>query len=108
MTPFDEATEFIRSFDCSSADTMAKLVLSIAESDAAFGFRECVTRFDSERMDLACRLVEYFREHGHDQNITENAWEIRQMYPGLYEMGIVASKAGQRHYDLHPYQRKTE
>lgn len=105
MTPFDEATDFIRNFDYSAATGLAKLVLSIAEPDAAFSVRECTTHLDSERMNIACRLIEYFRQHGHDQHVTANAWEIRQIYPGLFEMGIAASKAGQDHYSRYPYRR---
>lgn len=96
-SPYHEALEFIRQNQyCGSAANMAKLVLSLWNSDAAFSFRECVNNFDDTRAALALRMVQHFTKHGEDSELVEVGYTVHDLFPRLWELGAEATEAKQK------------
>lgn len=93
-SPYREALEFIRQHQFSgSAATLAKLVLSLWNSDAAFSFRECVSNLDEARTAIALRCVAHFAKHGEDGELVEVGYAVHDLFPRLWELGAEATEA---------------
>ncbi|ARJ66149.1 hypothetical protein WV31_10980 [Magnetospirillum sp. ME-1] len=94
MTPYAEALHWIKAKPgTGSAETLAKLVLSIWNSDCAFSFRECIANLDPERTALAVRVAAHFAEVGEDDELVEIGHAVCALYPRLWDLGEAADEA---------------
>lgn len=87
MTPYQEAQQWISKHPgTGSAASLAKLILSLWNSDCGFSFRECVGNLDGNLTGLALRMVAHFAECGEDQELVSVGHQIVEKYPRLWEM----------------------
>ena len=93
MTPYAEALHWIeRHPDTGSGVGLAKLILSLWNTDCGFGFRECVGALDDDRSALALRVVQHFTMVGEDAELIEVGHAVCKALPRLWE----ASRAMQQ------------
>lgn len=93
-TPYHEALHWIqRHPGTSSTVALAKLVLSLWNSEAAFSFRECVSSLDLDRSELALRMAIHFVRNGEDRALQEVGDAVYQLMPHLWEVGCAGDRA---------------
>lgn len=95
ISPYDEALQFIkRNPGTGGAGRMAKLVLSLYNSDCSYSFAECVSGLDSELTDVALRMVRDYAARGEtDDLLAAGKILADDLYPGLWEMGMAMRDA---------------
>lgn len=87
MSPYKEALHWIKRHPgTSSANGLAKLILSLWNDECSFSFRECVSNLDGDLSDLAIRLISHFNEHGEDSELVTAGHEVCDLYPRLWAM----------------------
>lgn len=94
MNPFAEALQFIQTNKgTSSATGMAKLILSIYNSNHSFGIADCLQSFDKNRLELAMRMINHYGMAGEDADLLNAGREIYNSHPNLIELSNAASDA---------------
>ena len=94
LSPYQEAVGWIqRHPGTGSANSLAKLVLSLWNDECAFSFRECISNLDEDRTRLALRLVTHFAARGEDQELVAAGHEVCRAYPRLWDLGQAADTA---------------
>lgn len=92
--PYREALEWIqRHPGTGSSVSMAKLILSLWNTDCGFSFRECVGNLDDDLARLALRMVQHFAQHGEDSELVEVGHLICERFPRLWDAGMAMSRA---------------
>lgn len=87
MNPYQEALTWIhKNPGTGSATSLAKLLLSLWNSECGFSFRECVSNLDTNLTKLAVRMVSHFAEHGEDQELVAVGYKVCDAYPRLWEL----------------------
>lgn len=76
-----------------SANSMAKLVLSLWNSDCGYSIRECIGNLDVKLTTLALRMVQYFSQHGEDSELVDVGHIICERYPRLWDAGMAMNQA---------------
>lgn len=88
--PYQEALQWInRHPGTGSATSLAKLVLSLWNSDCGFSFRECIGNLDENLTDLALRMINHFAKYGENEELVSVGHEVVEKFPRLWD----ASKA---------------
>jgi hypothetical protein len=88
MSPYMEAWHWIDQHPgTDSAQSLAKLLLSIWNSSNAFSLRECIDNLDEQRRQLALNVVTHFAAHGESRELTELGYKVCEACPRLYELG---------------------
>lgn len=99
-TPYEQALEFIKRHPgCGSSRGLSKLILSLFDSNLAFGFRECIAELDSRNLSLAQDIVHRFVTEGETHELRHVGREIIALNRTLYDLGLVRYAAkldGQR------------
>lgn len=72
---------------------MAKLVLSLWNSDCGYSFRECIGNLDGNLIALSLRMVQHFSEHGEDSELVAVGHIICERYPRLWDAGMAMNQA---------------
>lgn len=94
MNPIAEGLEFAkRASHSGSGIGMAKLILSLYNSNHSFSFSECVSAFDRTRLDLAARMVSHYCTNGEDEALLEAGQYVHKNFPQLLELSSAASNA---------------
>lgn len=94
MNPITEGLEFVKyASKTGSGIGMAKLILSLYNSNHAFGFADCVRSFDRERLVLASKMVGHYTVCGEDQALLDAGLYVYENYPDLIELSNAASYA---------------
>jgi hypothetical protein len=94
ISPYVEAWRWVeRHPGTGSANSLAKLLLSLWNQENAFSLRECVHNLDAQRMQLALRVVVHFADHGEDSELIEIGYKVYEAYPRLWELGAAATRA---------------
>lgn len=92
--PYDEALQWVtKNPGTGSATSLAKLILSLWNSDCGFSFRECTGNLDSNLSALALRMVQHFDKHGEDAELVAVGHTICEDFPRLWEMSMAMSNA---------------
>jgi hypothetical protein len=87
-TPYQVALRWIeQNPGTSGAAGLAKLVLSLWNSECSYSFRECVRSLDDELTALSVRLVEHFAEYGEDDELVRAGYRVHELYPRLWDAG---------------------
>jgi len=93
-SPYAEAWRWVESHPgTGSANSLAKLLLSLWNQENAFSFRECAHNLDTQRMQLALRVVIHFADHGEDSELIDIGYKVYEAYPRLWELGQAATHA---------------
>lgn len=88
VSPYREAWQWIeRHPGTGSANSLAKLMLSLWNASNAFSLRECIDNLDAERLQLAQRVVTHFVKHGENRELIELGYKVAEACPRLYELG---------------------
>lgn len=83
-TPFDSAWDYIRRNDGSAAEALAKLMLSFWNYyDYPCSLPECIPPLDSERRDIAARMIAYYMQYGAEEAVSQYVTPILEKYPHL-------------------------
>lgn len=94
MSPYQEALYWIEQHHgTGSARSLAQLILSLWNGDAAFSFRDCISNLDDDRTRLALAMVTYFVRHGENAELVEIGHRVCKQYPKLWELGMAGSDA---------------
>lgn len=94
MSPYGEALHWIETKPgTGSAETLAKLLLSLWNADCGFSFRECIANLDPQRTELAVRVVAHFARVGEDEELVEVGSKVCETYPRLWELSEAADEA---------------
>jgi hypothetical protein len=94
ISPYAEAWHWVeRHPGTGSANSLAKLLLSLWNQENAFSFRECVHNLDAQRIRLALRVVIHFAECGEDSELIKIGYKVYEAYPRLWELGEAATRA---------------
>lgn len=87
-SPYEETWQWIeRNPGTGSANSLAKLLLSLWNHSNAFSFRECIDNLDGDRTQLALRVVAHFAKHGENRELIDLGYKVSEAYPRLYELG---------------------
>lgn len=96
QSPYARALKFIEQHPgCGSTRSLAKLLLSLWNGDAAFSFRECIDNLDDQRTTLALACVTYFAANGEDGELVAVGYRVHELYPRLWDLGYAATEAKQ-------------
>ena len=88
LTPYQVALSWIeRNPGTAGATGLAKLVLSLWNSECSYSFRECIRSLDDDLTALSVRLVEHFAEHGEDEELVRVGYRVHELYPRLWDAG---------------------
>lgn len=94
VSPYQQALKWLDEHPTTgSACSLAKLILSLWNGDAAFSFRDCISNLDKERTRLAIAMVTHFAEHGEDEELVGVGHQVLKRYPDLWELGMAGSEA---------------
>lgn len=94
LSPYARALQFMEQHPgCGGTRSLAKLLLSLWNGDAAFSFRECIDNLDDERTQLALACVIRFAQRGEDQELVEVGYRVHELYPRVWELGVAALEA---------------
>ncbi len=93
--PYAEALAMIERFPgTGSAASMAKLVLSLYNSQCSFAFSECVGNLDNTNTAIALKMVSHFAAHGETNELRVVGKVLADdHYPRLWEMGTAMREA---------------
>lgn len=87
-SPYSEALAWIEQHPATgSAVSLAKLVLSLWNSECSFSYRECVGNLDRERTALALRLIQHFTARGEDAELVSVGHAVCARYQRLWDEG---------------------
>ena len=93
MNPFDEAIQIINELDGSStAEGLAKLILTFYNDVHPFSITECMRGFDPAMRALALRMLNHYLAHGEDKSLLNAGERIKETWPTILEL----SKAGRQ------------
>lgn len=93
-TPYQVALNWIeQNPGTGGAAGLAKLVLSLWNSDCSYSFRECIRSLDDDLTALSVRLIEHFAEHGEDEELVRTGYRVHELYPRLWEAGQAMQEA---------------
>lgn len=95
ISPYDEALNVIKQHQgTGGAAGLAKLVLSLYNSDCGFSFAECVGSLDGRLTGIALRMIQDFTTHGETDDLRAAGKVIAtDLYPGLWEMSMAMRDA---------------
>ncbi|AOY69486.1 hypothetical protein QYG06_17875 [Xanthomonas euvesicatoria] len=94
MSPYEAALQWIMSNPGSgSANSLAKLMMSLWNSRCAFAVSECVWNLDGARSELALRAIERYLKEGETPEFNRVCEQIHEAHPRLWELGDAASRA---------------
>lgn len=82
-----------------SANSLAKLVLSLWNSDCAYPVSECLRNLDGGLIHLAVRMVNHYSEHGEDDELRAIGEAVFRLYPRLWDLGQVMKAAAHKQRD---------
>jgi hypothetical protein len=87
-TPYQVALNWIeKNPGTAGAAGLAKVVLSLCNSECSYSFRECIRSFDDSLTALSVRLIEHFAEHGEDEELVRVGYRVHELYPRLWDAG---------------------
>lgn len=95
ISPYDEALSIIKQHSgTSGAGGLAKLVLSLYNSDCGFSFAECVGSLDDRLTGVALRMVQDYATRGETDDLRAAGKIIAtDLYPALWEMSMAMRDA---------------
>ena len=94
MSPYQEALHWIDNHPgTGSASSLAKLLLSLWNSDCGFSFRECVGNLDENLTELALRVVAHFAKVGEDHELVDVGHKLVEQYQRLWEASVAMTNA---------------
>jgi hypothetical protein len=95
ISPYDEALSIIKQHPgTGGAGGLAKLVLSLYNSDCGFSFAECVGSLDDRLTSVALRMVQDYAAHGESDDLRAAGKIIStDLYPELWEMSMAMRDA---------------
>ena len=96
MSPYHDALTWIhRHPGTGSTNSLAKLILSLWNTECGFSVHECLHNLDEDRTALALRLVTHFAAHGEDAELVAVGHEVCREYPRLWDLGQAGDQAKQ-------------
>lgn len=95
ISPYDEALQFIKQNPgTGGAGSLAKLVLSLYNSDCGFSFAECVGNLDARLTGIALSMVQGYAARGETDDLRAAGKIIADdLYPRLWEMSLAMRDA---------------
>ena len=94
ISPYQEAIDWIEQHRGSgSAGRLARLILSLWNSEACFSFRECIDSLDDARTSIAVRCVEKFAREGETDELVRAGYRVHAMFPLLWDIGQAGTEA---------------
>ena len=94
QNPYREALQWIQGNPgTGSANSLAKLVLSIWNADCGYSFRECIGNLDGHLTSLSLRMVQHFAQYGEDRELVEVGHIICERFPRLWDAGVAMRDA---------------
>ncbi|WP_372364221.1 hypothetical protein ACCQ07_22185 (plasmid) [Xanthomonas sp. NCPPB 3583] len=94
MSPYQAALQWILANPgTGSANSLAKLMLSLWNSQCAFAISECIGNLDGVRGGIALQVIQRYMEEGETQELNNVCEQINEAYPRLWELGIAATRA---------------
>lgn len=95
FNPYAEALAMIEQHPgTGGAASMAKLVLSLYNSQCGFAFAECVGNLDAANTTLALKLVRHYTDHGETDALREVGKQlVDKHYPRLWEYSLAMRDA---------------
>lgn len=94
LSPYHEALEWIEEHrGAGSASRLARLILSLWNSEACFSFRECIDSLDAARTDIAIRCVTKFATEGETDELVRVGYRIHALFPLLWDIGQAGTEA---------------
>jgi hypothetical protein len=92
--PYQEAVTWIEQHPgTSSAAALAKLILSLWNTQCCYSFRECVTGLDTMREAMALRIVVHFQRTGEDHHLRAAGETVCAAYPDLWDVAVAGDDA---------------
>lgn len=93
-SPYQEALAWIIQHPgTGSANSLAKLVLSLWNSDCAYPVSDCLGNLDGRLTRLAVRMVNHYSERGEDDELRAVGKAVYARYRRLWELGQVMQAA---------------
>jgi hypothetical protein len=92
--PYREALQWIQQHPgTGSSVSMAKLVLSLWNSDCGYSFRECIGNLNGDLTAVALRMVQHFAQYGEDSELVDVGHIICERFPRLWDAGMAMTRA---------------
>ena len=97
LSPYQEAFQWIkRNPGTGSAQSLAKLLLSLWNDDFAFSYRECVDGLDEYRTAIAIRVVSHYARLGEDEELRHVGEDLYDSYPRLVALAQALTQERKR------------
>lgn len=97
MNPYREALAWItQAHGTASALGLAKLILSLSDSQCPFSLADCLASLTGPQVRLAMRVANHYAEGGDDKELQAVGDEICRLYPRLVVLGEVMTNAARR------------
>src|SRR5271166_5594439 len=88
VTPYQEALSWIeKNWGSGGANSLAKLLLSLWNSECSYSYRECIDNLDDTMTHLAVRVIKHFSDHGEDEELVRVGYRVHELYPRLWDVG---------------------
>ena len=94
MSPYQAALRFIQdNSGTGGASSLAKLMLSLWNSQCAFAVSECLGNLDRQNTRIALDAIEKYAREGESEELSEVCRQINAAYPRYWKLGAAATKA---------------
>lgn len=94
MSPYQAALRFIQHHSgTGGASSLAKLMLSLWNSQCAFAISECLGNLDRQNTRIALDAIEKYAREGESEELSEVCRQINAAYPRYWKLGAAATKA---------------
>ncbi|MCC8799100.1 hypothetical protein [Xanthomonas euvesicatoria] len=94
MSPYQAALRFIQhNSGTGAAGSLAKLMLSLWNSQCAFAVSECLGNLDRQNTRIALDAIEKYARDGETEELSKICRQIHETYPRYWELGAAATKA---------------
>ncbi|UXF74609.1 hypothetical protein K7574_21180 (plasmid) [Stenotrophomonas maltophilia] len=94
MSPYQAALRFIQhNSGTGGASSLAKLMLSLWNSQCAFAVSECLGNLDHQNTRIALDAIEQYAREGESEELSKVYRQIHEAYPRYWELGAAATKA---------------
>ncbi|HDS1082326.1 TPA: hypothetical protein QDZ62_000126 [Stenotrophomonas maltophilia] len=94
MSPYQAALRFIQhNSGTGGASSLAKLMLSLWNSQCAFAVSECLGNLDRQNTRIALEAIEKYTREGESEDLSDVCRQINAAYPRYWKLGAAATKA---------------
>lgn len=97
MSPYREALAWIvQAPDSDGARGLAKLILSLANTQCPFSLADCLGSITGPQIRLAMRVANHYAENDGDEDLQVVALEVCRLFPRLVALGHAMTEAARQ------------